>query len=61
MRKSSYDERGSIMVIAAMVIPVCLLLVVMVMDVGNWYTHKRQLQNRADAGALQISSVRSPA
>jgi hypothetical protein len=40
------------MTLAAIVIPVCLLFVVMVMDVGNWYTHKRQLQNRADAGAL---------
>ncbi len=24
----------------------------LVVDAGNWFTHKRQLQNRADAGAL---------
>ena len=24
----------------------------MVVDVGQWYTHKRQLQNRADAAAF---------
>ena len=45
-------ERGSIMVMAAVMIPVFLLLTALVMDVGNWYTHKRQLQGRADAGAL---------
>ncbi len=33
-------------------IPVFLLLTALVVDVGNWYTHKRQLQNKADAGAL---------
>jgi hypothetical protein len=33
-------------------IPVFLLLTALVVDVGNWYTHKRQLQNRADAGAF---------
>ena len=35
-----------------MLIPVFLVLGAMVVDVGDWYTHKRQLQNRADAGAL---------
>ena len=37
---------------SAVMIPVFLLLTALVMDVGNWYTHKRQLQGRADAGAL---------
>ena len=46
------DERGGVLVIAAVLFPVALLLVAFVADVGNWYTHKRQLQNRADAGAL---------
>lgn len=45
-------QRGSIAVIAALSFPVLLLLAAMVIDVGNWYTHKRSLQNRADAGAL---------
>ncbi len=39
-------------VIAALMIPVFLLLGALVVDAGNWYTHKRSLQNRADAGAL---------
>ena len=38
---------------AAVMIPVFLLLTALVVDVGNWYTHKRQLQNRADAAALR--------
>ena len=37
---------------AAVMIPVFLLLSALVFDVGTWFTHKRQLQNRADAGAL---------
>ena len=45
-------ERGSVMVMSAVMIPVFLLLTALVMDVGNWYMHKRQLQGRADAGAL---------
>ena len=45
-------ERGGILVMAAVMIPVFLLLTALVVDVGNWYVHKRQLQNRADAGAF---------
>jgi hypothetical protein len=46
------EERGGILVLSAVMIPVFLLLTALVVDVGNWYTHKRQLQNRADAAAL---------
>ena len=52
MNRMLRDERGGILVLAAVMIPVFLLLTALVVDVGNWYTHKRQLQNRADAGAL---------
>src|SRR5262245_29659655 len=45
-------DRGSIFVLGALVIPVVLLLSALVIDVGAWYTHKRQLQNRADAAAF---------
>ena len=38
--------------LAALMIPVFLLLAALVVDAGNWYAHKRSLQNRADAGAL---------
>lgn len=45
-------ERGGILVLSAVTIPVFLLLAALVVDAGNWFTHKRQLQTRADAGAL---------
>ena len=40
------------MVLSAIMIPVFLLLTALVIDTGDWFTHKRQLQNRADAGAF---------
>ena len=46
------DERGQVIVLAAVMIPVFLLIAALALDVGNWYTHKRQLQNRADAAAF---------
>lgn len=46
------EERGGVLALAAVSIPVFLLLAGLVIDAGNWFTHKRQLQNRADAGAL---------
>ena len=52
MNRARSDERGQVIVLAAVMIPVFLLLTALVVDVGNWYTHKRQLQNRADAGAF---------
>ena len=52
MRRVRDNERGQVIVLAAVMIPVMLLTTALAVDVGNWYTHKRQLQNRADAGAL---------
>jgi Flp pilus assembly protein TadG len=52
MNASLRSERGGVMVLAAVMIPVFLLLTALVFDVGDWYTHKRQLQNRADAAAF---------
>src|SRR5262245_26553999 len=50
--RSLRDERGAIMVITAILVPVLLVLSALIYDGGTWFTHKRQLQNRADAGAL---------
>ena len=52
MTSAREGERGGILALSALVIPVFLLSTALVLDVGNWYTHKRALQNRADAGAL---------
>jgi hypothetical protein len=46
------SERGGILAVSAITIPIFLLLTAMVIDAGMWFTHKRSLQNRADAGAL---------
>lgn len=52
LRQQVRSELGSIAVIAALVFPMFLIFAALVIDVGNWYTHKRSLQNRADAAAL---------
>ena len=52
MTRLRRDERGGILVLSAVLIPVFLLMTALVVDGGNWFTHKRQLQNRADSGAL---------
>ena len=46
------SERGGILALSAIMIPVFLILGALVVDVGDWYTHKRQLQNRADSAAF---------
>jgi uncharacterized protein YaiE (UPF0345 family) len=46
------EERGATLVIFALWIPVLLLVAVFVLDVGNWFEHRRHLQMQADAGAL---------
>ena len=52
LARQTRGENGQVVVIAALMIPVFLLLGALVVDAGNWFTHKRSLQNRADAGAL---------
>ena len=46
------DDRGGILVLAAMLLPFLLLLVALTVDIGNWWVHKRHLQLQADAAAL---------
>jgi hypothetical protein len=50
--RARHEERGQVIVLGAVMIPGLLLIAALVVDVGNWYTHKRQLQNRADAAAF---------
>ena len=51
-RPRLHEQRGRPVIVArALMIPVFLLLGALVVDVGNWFTHDRQLQNRADAAA----------
>ena len=48
----SGEEAGQVLAIVAISMVVMLMFAALVIDVGNWFSHKRQLQNRADAGAL---------
>ena len=46
------SDDGQVLAIVAVSMVVFLVFAALVLDVGNWFSHKRQLQNRADAGAL---------
>jgi hypothetical protein len=48
----SHDERGAIMVMFALALPMLLVFAALVVDVANWFEHKRHLQMEADAAAL---------
>lgn len=46
------DERGVVLVLVALMLPVMIGFAGLVIDVGNWFEHKRHLQMQAEAGAL---------
>jgi hypothetical protein len=46
------SERGAALVIVVVWLPVLVLFAMFVLEVGNWYEHKRHLQMQADAGAF---------
>ena len=46
------DDRGQVIVLFALLMPVFLALAAIVMDVGNMYVHKKNLQTLVDAGAF---------
>lgn len=43
---------GGVLVMVVLWLPVIILFSTLVVDVGNWFAHKRHLQMQADAGAL---------
>ena len=50
--RGSAKERGQVVVVFALLIPVIFALGAIVLDVGNWYVHKRHLQTQVDAAAF---------
>jgi hypothetical protein len=46
------DDAGAVLVMVAVMLPVLIILVSFVANVGNWFEHKRHLQLQADAAAL---------
>jgi Putative Flp pilus-assembly TadE/G-like len=51
------EERGGVLVMVVIWLPVILVMVVFVVDVGHWFVHKRHLQMQADSGALAGGGV----
>ncbi len=51
-RRDVRNERGQVVVFFALLIPVFFATAAIVMDVGNWFVHKRHLQTQVDAAAL---------
>lgn len=45
-------ERGQVVVIFALLLPVVLVIGSVVLSVGNWFVHKRHLQTQVDAAVL---------
>jgi Flp pilus assembly protein TadG len=45
-------ERGGVLVLVAVWLPLAVLLASFVIDIANWFEHKRHLQMQADAAAL---------
>ncbi len=51
-RPAGDGERGGVLVMVTLWLPILLLFVILVLDVGNWFMHRRHLQTQADAAAL---------
>jgi hypothetical protein len=52
LRARSTGDRGAVIVLTALVLPMCILFCGFVIDVANWFEHDRHLQTQADAAAL---------
>jgi Putative Flp pilus-assembly TadE/G-like len=52
IRRHAEDERGATIVMVAAAIGTLILVTAFVVDIANWYVHKRHLQVQADAAAL---------
>lgn len=50
------EERGGILVMTAISLPLVILLATLVIDVGNWFEHRRHLQLQADAAVLAAAA-----
>jgi hypothetical protein len=51
-RVTGARERGQVVVVFALLVPVIFALGAIVLDIGNWYVHKRHLQTQVDAAVL---------
>jgi hypothetical protein len=56
-RPTLRDDAGAVLVMVAVMLPVLILFVSFVADVGNWFEHKRHLQLQADAAVLAAAGT----
>lgn len=56
-RTNGRSERGAILPLFAIFLPVVVIFAAFVLDVGNWFVHARHLQTQADAAALAGGGV----
>jgi Putative Flp pilus-assembly TadE/G-like len=56
-RRTQHGERGQVVVMFALLLPVLLGIGAAVIGIGNWYTHARTLQTKADAAAFAGAGV----
>jgi len=50
-------DQGGVLVMTAVFLPVLLVFVSFVVDIGNFFEHQRHLQTQVDAGALAGGDV----
>ncbi len=55
-RRLGRDERGQVVLIVALLIPLAIALAAIVVDLGNFFEHRRHLQTQVDAAALAAGS-----
>ena len=51
------NERGAVLVLFAVWAPILVLMAAFVVDIANWFVHRRHLQMQADAAALAAAAV----
>jgi Flp pilus assembly protein TadG len=56
LRERLSSEAGQVVVLFAMLLPVLFGLGAVVLDIGNWYVHKRHLQTQVDAAAFAAAT-----
>jgi hypothetical protein len=52
IRANPAGEHGGVLVMVVLWLPILVVMLTFVVDVGNWFEHKRHLQLQADASAL---------
>jgi hypothetical protein len=59
IRRIAAEERGAVVAWVVLWVPLLIVIATFVIDVGNWWTHRRHLQNQVDAGALAAGAAYS--